>query len=284
MRRLLLAALLCVLASLPASALGASPTKPPDRIVLSGDVLVAKGETVGDVVVGKGNVIVRGEIHGDLVVIDGDATLRGSVGGDLVTGSGTATLGRRARIGGDIKWLTHRPVLAGGATVVGKVRRFDTGTFGALPSFAILAGFWLIASVSFVLGGLLLLWFAPTSGPAVLRAARDSRGRAIIAGIALLILLPVVTGLLLVSVVGTPLGIGLLLAVLPIYGVAYMAGAFVLGHRVVGSGGRFRAFLAGMVILRLFALIPVLGALISLVATVFGLGTLFVAARRARPA
>ena len=46
---------------------------------------------------------------------------------------------------------------------------------------------------------------------------------------------------------------------------------------------RFLAFLLGWVILRAIALIPILGGLVWLVASILGLGILFVAGRRARP-
>jgi hypothetical protein len=58
----------------------------------------------------------------------------------------------------------------------------------------------------------------------------------------------------------------------------------LVGRRVRKASGRIGAFLVGLLILRVLALIPFLGALISLVATVFGLGALFVAMRRARTA
>ncbi len=278
MRRLL-PALLLLLMLLPAGAQAASG--PQDRYVVSGDVLVAKGETVGDLVVLDGNILVRGTVHGDIVALGGDVTLRGTVTGDVVTIAKRATLGRRARVGGDVKWLQDRPVVAPGAVVSGKVKRFDAGTFGT-TGIEVAIGFWLAVTISFLLGGLLLLLLAPGLFDGVVRGARSGRGGAIIAGILLFILLPILAIVLLVTVVGTPLGIGLLLALGPIYAIAYIASAMVLGRRVVKSGGRAVAFIAGLAILRVIALIPFLGGLISLLATIFGLGTLFVSLRRAR--
>ncbi|MEA2297246.1 MAG: hypothetical protein QOF77_182 [Solirubrobacteraceae bacterium] len=277
MRRLL-PALVLLMMLLPA---GAQAAGPQDRYVVSGDVLVAKGETVGDLVVLDGNIVVRGAVRGDIVAINGDVTLRGTVSGDLVTIGKRATLGRRARVGGDVKWVQDRPVLAPGAVVSGKVKRFDAGSFGT-PGIEVAIGFWVIVTISFLLGGLLLLLLAPGLFEGVVRSARASRGGAIIAGILLFILLPILAVVLLVTVVGTPLGIGLLLALGPIYAIAYIASAMVLGRRVVKTGGRAAAFLAGLVILRVIALIPFLGGLITLLATIFGLGVLFVALRHAR--
>ncbi|MGI8803294.1 MAG: hypothetical protein ACR2KV_14205 [Solirubrobacteraceae bacterium] len=281
MRRLLLG-LLVVLALTPGTALAAPPS-PQDRVVISGDVLVAKGETAGDVVVIDGNITIRGAVHGDVVAIHGDVAIRGTVTGDVVTVAKRATLGRRARIGGDVKWVKQRPVLAPGAVVTGKVTRFDTGSFGT-PGIAVAFGFWAVVTISFLIGGLLLVLLFPRGADAAVRAVRASRGAVILSGVLLLILLPIVGVVLLITVVGIPLGIGLLLLLGPLYAIAYIASGFLLGRRIIKSGGRVAAFLVGMLILRVLALIPVAGALISLIATIVGLGALFVASRRARTA
>lgn len=281
MRRLLLG-LLCLLALLPGTALAASAPSPQDKVLISGDVLVARGETVGSVVVIDGNVVVRGTVHGDLVAVNGDVSVRGVVTGDVVTVAKRATLGRRARVGGSVKWIQDRPVVAPGAVVSGKVERL-TSSIGT-PGLEIALGFWLVVSLSFILGGLLLLVIAPAAADAVVRAARGSAGITLISGLVVLILLPFLAVILLFTVVGTPIGLGLLLALGPLYAIAYIMGAMLLGRRVAKSAGRAVAFLVGMVILRLLALIPGLGALVSLIATIFGLGAMFVATRRARAA
>ncbi len=278
MRRLVLG-LLTLLVLVPSTAVAAGPA-PQDKYVVSGDVLVAKGETVGDVVVIDGNVVVRGTVHGDVVAISGDVTIRGAVTGDVVTVAKRATLGRRARIGGSLKWVQDRPVVAPGAVVSGKVEKLSS-SFGT-PGLEIVIGFWLVVTISFILGGLLLLLIAPAAAAAAVRAARASTGATLISGLLALILLPIIAFALLFTVVGTPIGIGLLLVLGPLYAVAYITGALLLGSRIRKSAGRFGAFLVGIVILRLLALIPGLGAVISLIATIFGLGALFVAMRRAR--
>jgi hypothetical protein len=90
--------------------------------------------------------------------------------------------------------------------------------------------------------------------------------------------------LALVTLVGIPFGIALLLAAIPVLLVAYTTTAWVVGRRVLRdrSQSPWAALLAGWGILRLLALIPVAGGLVGLVATVVGLGALTVALWRAR--
>ena len=87
--------------------------------------------------------------------------------------------------------------------------------------------------------------------------------------------------LLLVIVIAIPLGLFLLLAFALLYTVGYVAAAHALGRRLVAPPkSRFVAFLAGWAILRALALIPVIGGLVWMLAAIFGLGVLWVAARR----
>jgi hypothetical protein len=86
-----------------------------------------------------------------------------------------------------------------------------------------------------------------------------------------------------ITVLGLPLGIALLLALLPIYAIGYTTSAFLLGRAIVKPPtSRFLAFLAGWAILRAIALIPGVGILAWFGATVFGLGALGIALWRSR--
>jgi hypothetical protein len=131
--------------------------------------------------------------------------------------------------------------------------------------------------------GLLFLWLAPRAADAALRTARTSVGPAIAWGLGLFFGLPVAAVVLLITLVGIPLGLGVLLALLPLGALCYVASAYVLGRVLVKPPtGRLPAFLAGWGILRGAALIPFVGGLTWFGATVFGLGLLVVALWRAR--
>jgi hypothetical protein len=95
---------------------------------------------------------------------------------------------------------------------------------------------------------------------------------------------PVLAILALVTLVGIPFGIALLLSGIPVLLVAYATSAWMLGRRVLRtrSAGPWAALLVGWLVLRLLALIPVAGGLVGLAATVMGLGALAVALWHAR--
>jgi cytoskeletal protein CcmA (bactofilin family) len=278
MRRFLVAlVLLCTLAP-AAPALAADPAK--ERVVISGPVTIDRDETSKDVVVVDGDVLVRGTVDGDVVAVDGDVTVRGRVTGNVVTVAGTATLGRRARVGGDLTYIQHKPHVTRGAKVAGETKKYDTDKLTGPLGVAAIA-FWIAVGVSLLVLGLLLLLLAPRAADAVGRTLRSKWGLAIVVGPPLFVALPIIAGIAIVTVVGIPFGIGLLLALLPLYAIGYATAAFALGSRIVKKS-RIPAFIVGLLILRLLALIPFAGGLIGLLATIFGLGLLFVTLFRAR--
>jgi cytoskeletal protein CcmA (bactofilin family) len=258
-----------------------------DRVVIEGPVTIAPGQRAGDVVVAHGDVTVapQGVITGDLVVAKGKVRILGTVKGDAVSIADRAVLGPRARVGGDLLYVDKKPQLSPGASVGGDTKRLNIDKATGGLGLAAGAALWLAVGVSAFILGLFLLWLFPRAAEAVFEAAGARTGAAIGFGLLAFFLLPILGFLLLVTIIGLPLGVLLLLALAPIYAIAYTSSAWALGRRILGPDrSRFLAFLAGLVILRVLALIPVLGGLVWFAATVFGLGMLLVAARRGRRA
>ena len=291
MRRYLLVGMLLLLWLLPAAS--ATAAEDDDRIVLVGPVLVDREETVGDVVVGSvlvdrdetagdvvvvdGDVLVRGTITGDLIVVSGDITIRGTVEGDVVAVSGLAPLGRAGRVAGDIVYADDRPVVTPGARVEGEIKKFAVGDASIIGAI----GAWLAFTISLLLLGIVLLLLAPRAGAALARTGRTKGLVAALVGLLAFFLLPIIAVALIVTVIGLPLGIVLLLLILPLYAIGYLTTALVIGGRIRKAGG-ILAFVIGLVILQLLGLIPIAGGLIGFLATIFGLGVLLVTLFRAR--
>lgn len=137
---------------------------------------------------------------------------------------------------------------------------------------------WLAYTVSTLVLGLVLLLLAPRLDPASVRALRTQLAGTIGFGLLWFVLLPIVAVLLLVTIVGIPLGLFLLLALALVYSVAYVVGVLAIGRLVVKeTSSRFVAFLAGWAAFRALALVPFVGGIAFAVAAVLGLGTLWVA-------
>ena len=256
-----------------------------DRYVVRGPVDLKAGEVARSIVVGHGPVTIRrgATVTDDLVVADGPLEIAGTVRGRVVTLGDRAVVTRTAVIGDGIRWASDKPVVAPGAQVSGGIEKLDwKGNSNPLiPA----AAWWLAMSISTLVLGLLLLWLAPRAAETTAALMRDGGwGPALGVGFVVLIGLPLLALLALVTVVGIPFAIGLLLALVPLAAVGYVTGAWVLGRRMVGPppDRRFLAFLAGWAVLRVAGLVPVLGALVFFVTALFGVGALSWALLRAR--
>ena len=277
-------ALLLPLFALTAAAPAASAQaeeEPDNIVVLTGRADVRAGETVENVIIFDGPVVVDGTVTDALVAFNGDVLIRGTAREDVVAADGRVTVADGGRVEGDVV-SRHRPVVEGDGRLDGSWERWNPRAWSNAASVVGWLAVWLAFTVSSLLLGLLLGLLAPRAAFAVDAAAARGFGPVALWGLVLLIGLPIVAAIAVVTLVGLPLGLGLLLALGLIYGIGYTAGAWILGRRVAGGASPIVAFLVGWGILRLIALVPVLGWLVSLATVVVGLGAIAVACRRAR--
>lgn len=281
-----LAALLAALALAAPATAGAVTASGGDEdavVVVVGDVSVPRGQTVDGVYLASGDARILGDVDGDVIVFSGDILLAGRVDGSIYVADGMARLLPSAEVTGDVEYGDERPDIALDARVHGDVTQQgfpDLG--GALPW---IAGFvlWLGVTLSaWVLGALLLL-IAPRAADALEARSREKIGPAIAIGIAVFLVLPIVAFLAAITLLGLPLAVAIVLALLPLWAVAYVVSAYVLGRRVLKPPRhRMLSFLVGLGILRAIALVPILGWLVGLAAVILGLGLIGAAIGSAR--
>jgi len=273
------AIVLSVLTMWPAFAQEGEANEDDDQIVLTGSLAIADDETVDTALIFDGPALVEGTVRESLLVFNGDAEIVGTVEEDVIVFNGDLVVRSGAEVGGDLV-TQGTPQVEEGATVRGDqssvLTRFDVDMVGFAGRFV----WWIGYSVSVLILGLLLLAFAPQLFPAVRDVARDQLGSSIGWGVGLFFLLPVGSILLLITVVGIPLGVFLMLALAFIYTVGYVIATLAVGSLIMRSSpSRYVVFLVGWVVLRVLALIPFVGGWLWFLGSVWGLGLLAVAIR-----
>jgi hypothetical protein len=278
MRRSMVVGLLTLLVLALAPPAWAQDAQGPEAfVVLSGRADVPQGQQVGDLVVFHGSSTVDGTVDGSLTAFDAPVTIAGRVNGDVVAFNGRVELRSGANVSGDVV-SRDAPVVASGATIGGERRRVQTNFNWKGFGWAGRLAWWLAVSVSTLVVGLVLLWLVGRGAGRILEAGRTRVGPAIGWGLLLFFGLPILAVIALVTLVGIPLGLGLLAALGLIYALGYSASAWILGRSLLRAPAAWVvAFLVGWAILRVVALIPILGGLVWFVAVVFGLGALVVA-------
>ncbi len=196
--------------------------------------------------------------------------------------NGRVTLLANAQVEGDVV-SKDPPRIAASAHVSGDIDRardrFALGRLGTIGRVFL----WIVGTVSSLLLGVFLLLVAPSAMESVANATRTAIGPMIGLGVALAIGVPIVGVLLSITLLALPLGVALLLGLGIFYGVGYAAGAIGVGRLIVRTPtNRWLSFLAGWGLLRVLAIVPVLGVLVMIATVVVGLGSITVAVHRSQ--
>ena len=264
-------------------------------IVATGSTIdIGSGATIGrDLVLAGGTATVSAPIARRVQMSSGNLTLRNRVGGE-VRGRVDHLKLDGAQVGGNLDYTSNNSVqLLNGARVNGTTTRHTPTDRGGGAGEGFLG--WLRALIGIFALGLLLIFLLPGLSARSIDTERAQPWASLGIGAAILVVTPIVA--LIVFVIGILIGgwwLGLLL--IPLW-ILVLAGGYALSGFLIGrlifarlGWGRYHdafALLAGLFVLTVVGLIPVIGWLVSLAALALGAGALaLVLTRRAwmRPA
>ena len=252
-----------------------------DIVVTGGMIDVGSGATVGrDLVVAGGTATVSAPVARRVQMAAGNLTLKNKVGGD-VRGQVDHLKLDGAQIAGNLDYTSNNSVeLVNGASVAGATTRHTPIDRGGGAGNGFLG--WLRALIGILALGLILIFLLPGLSTRAIDIERAQPWASLGIGAAILVITPIVA--LVVFIVGIFLGfwwLGLLLIPLWILALAigYVVSGFLLGRLIFAQlgWGRYHdalALLAGLFVLAVVGIIPVIGWLIGLVALILGAGAL----------
>jgi len=257
----------------------------------------SKAKVLGTMTLGAANAILSGPIDGDLLAFAKVLNIDGSLNKNANIRAERLILGPGASVAGRIQYEgPTQPQISPGTKLASPI---ETHLMHPRRSRLVSAGYYwtriLSWAASFLFGIVLWLlaprWFLRTEN------ALKSFGRSIGVGALFLFATPIAAILACITIVGLSLG----LAALLLYGIAlYAAQVFVamwIGDRLLGEDasdtaarnrtGHVAGRLAlGLVVLRILQAIPLLGAIVSFVIVLWGLGAIllgFYHGMRAQP-
>lgn len=264
-----------------------------DDVRILGGELTLAGTIEGDVLVMGGvlRVLSTAHIEGDLLFLGGELTLDGEVDGSVsgrsesvringvvagdvaISATRGLTLGDQADIGGGVEYRSLTDIVrAPGSVVVGEVVKREFGITGESDRFSVLP-----ILVLFFTSLVYVFLFRPRLEHFMRRAVATFGMQSLI-GFGTLVLTPFLAVLLMVSVIGLPVGIALIC----MYAFALVA-SWSLGGVLVGAGlARYfdgaprvtvKWALLGTLAYAVISYIPYLGTLAIVVATLIVLGT-----------
>jgi hypothetical protein len=256
-------------------------------ILASGtDVTLAVDQRVDLFVIFSGHARIEGEAR-TIWVVGGTAELVGAHATDVVAIQSRVTIDGASHVAGDIRTADSTIVGATATTVAGRVRDFgpDVVVGWSIAIGSVLFFIYVAFVVSLMIAGVVL---AGIAGRQVRGAARLISAEPVsVVGASLVGLVGLITFsiLAIVTVVGIPFGLGLLVLALPgLFVAGYIVAGIWLGEwileRTTPGKVRERPYLAaavGIGVLGLLSIVPPIGGLISFV----GFGAVVLAMWRA---
>jgi cytoskeletal protein CcmA (bactofilin family) len=236
--------------------------------------------TVGhDARLAGGEVRSEGRIAHDLTISAGRAEIGGDIGGAVNASARQVTVLPDAVVRGDlIVRAPEPPVISPGAQVMGNVDYQRTAGAGWWLAWPVL---WSCLFLSLLVLNLIGLYVAPTWFSRVAETLRTRPLSSLLAGVVVLIAVPIVIAILLITVIGIPLAVILTAAyvialVLSAAFVSYRIGLWVFDRLHRTGVSRWAAMLVGAFLVSLAISLPMVGGLIALTVVLIGAGALAV--------
>lgn len=256
-----------------------------DVAVVGGSLTILSTATVeGDVLFMGGDLVIEGDVTGTVHGKSTNARMNAKIGGDISYISTNAlTLGDKADVQGSIVYESARDIVrAQDAHVSGEIHKTEVvpvDSRGKIKAYILQACIVLFAALT------LLLVFRRKIQSIALDATSQFPLRGLI-GLAVFLVLPFVSVLLLVSVLGSFIGIVLFLTYILLLVLALVMGSIILGYYVQStlmhqSTVTIGTVVFGVLLMSLLALIPYVGGLILFAVLVATLGSICTALYRA---
>jgi hypothetical protein len=248
------------------------------QIRINGPVHIAAGDTASTVWVVNHDATIDGVVRDALVVINGTARVSGRVEGGVVIAKGRLELEPGARIEQDVMLYRSTMTRATDALIAGAVHTQTGFSVGAGAAWLI----WLSFTLVVLIAGLVFAELAPRtmSGSAEYLAAHG--GRSAFTALIVAATVPAVAIMSFATVIGIPLGLTLLIVVIPALSfLGYLTTGGLIGSllvtRVAVTGdwvSRYGRIVFGLLALQVAVALPIIGGLVGLVASLLGVGAL----------
>jgi len=260
-----------------ASAIGNNAMIAGRTVALHSDSSVAgNARLAGNTVRSEGRVTHNLQVAGRTVSIGGDVGGNVSARGERITVLPTAVIR-----GNFIVESPRPPEISPDAQILGTVRHEAADPRGGWMTWS---GFWMWSFLALFVLGAATFFFAPVWPRDVGGMLRARPGTSLLAGIALLFLVPVAILVLAITMVGIPLAVvalGLYIALLLLSAavVSYRLGDWILARIGRPWMSRWLPLTVGVLALSLLVSLPNVGLVVGLVAMTWGAGAIFLERR-----
>ncbi len=248
-----------------------------DLAVAGGSVYLDPGaEVLGDVMVAGGSIFVNAPVHGNLYVAGGAAYVDSAVGGNIDARlSGVLQLGSGTTVGAGVNYTGRGTIINHAAHIAGSINYTKLKT-----NFADAAGKFLIKLLGLLLAALLLFTAFMPKYQELVNETQSHFWRRFGFGLIAFIVIPIITIVLFLLIVGYYVAILLALWYILMLFLGWIIGATAFGAWLIRKIGRreypFSYFYVtfAIVVSVLLSAIPIAGPIFAAVLAIAGFGAL----------
>lgn len=243
----------------------------------------------GDVIAGGGNIAYLGNIDGKALIYGDEVALAGRVGGNVNTTAEKVTVSKTAILDGNLSYTSDKEAsVSGEARIAGTVKRTPAGkalTQVVPQAKGVLFRFRLLSYLSILLVGLILLKIAPRQVTAVAKLIGEQPWRCLGLGFLTLVLTPIAVVILVVSIIGIPLGAILGAVYILILSLSSIFAGLFLGQKIFDLANfkenSYAMMMIGLLLLYLLFAVPVVGGFVRILSLLAAIGAMVTLKREA---
>ncbi len=257
-----------------------------DNAMIAGGTITAgsKSSVGGDLDVAGGSIEIAGDVGGDLSCSGGSVVIGGSIDGNVTINADDIRILQSARIQGDLEYTSDKEIEIPAGTVIGNVvhklpeketlaESLYSETTSSIMSF-----------LSILLTGLSLVRFTRNTTIRVSDTIATQILKSLGLGIIALIAIPLIALILMITVIGVPLGLIVLFAYIVMLYISKIFVGLAIGRPIVTYAKKeisspYWHLVIGLLVIALATMIPLVGFLISLIVILTGLGALAMTCR-----
>lgn len=250
-----------------------------DTVIVSGDIHIEdKAELLGDILIVGGKVNVSAPINNYAKIVSGHISINDSINSSVDFTTQQLVLGENSEINGTLRYFSPSKLQQSlSASINGEVQYNQISSFRDSNIFkkVVLSfiNFWiLLRFVTSLLLAFLLVFIFKVFSQRVNDYAIENFGSSLLTGILFLILLPISTIILFVSLIGFPVAIILILVFIFVLTISSAIAGIILGtliHRLIKRNEHteinFQNTTVGVILLTVLQFVPFLGDITRMV-------------------
>lgn len=260
-----------------------------DLIIAGGNISISRNSIVqGDLVLGGGNVSIDGKIMGDAKLGGGQITINNEIGGEVNAKIDKLVLASQAKINGNLIYKSPKEAeMNNGAVVIGEinftqVEAVSRDGWNKSRILGIISAWFLLKMLMFLTAGFVLFYLLKNYTDQVVKESFSKFWPSLGFGFAVLFLMPILSIILFITIIGLWLGILVLLAYILMLILSMILAPIIFGAWLIKIWKKqdmieisWQTVVLGVVVFCFIKLIPFVGWIFGLIFILLALGSLY---------